>query len=135
MRKKSILLGVTLSGAASVDVYGQVGWNFQSKRGKQRGRQHHRGARTSKRKKNIKRLIVGLNGGIKQVTPGVLTRFDDPPAGTGQAATQPPHRRESIRAKLTLRATNPAGIAKNTRLRVKLRGWRKSTPTRRGAHR
>ena len=135
VRKRSILLGVTPSGAASVDVYGQVGWNFQSKRGKQRGHRRHRGAHASKRKKNIKRLIVGLNGGIKQVTPGVLTRFTIRLPGPVKLRLSRLTRRESIRAKLTLRATNPAGIAKNTRLRVKLRGWRKSTPTRRGAHR
>ncbi len=135
VRKRSILLGVTPSAAASVDVYGQVGWNFQAKRGKQRGHPRHRSAHASKRKKGIKRLIVGLDGGTKQVTPGVLTRFTIRLPGPVKLRLSRLTRRESIRAKLTLRATNPAGIAKNTRLRVKLRGWRKPTPTRRGAHR
>ncbi len=117
VRKRSILLRVTPSAVASVDVYGQVGWNFKPKRkGKKRG------AHASK--KGVKRLIVGLDGGTKPVAPGTVTRFTIKLPKPVLLRLSRLTRRQSIRAKLTLRATNPAGIQKNSRVRVKLRGWR-----------
>lgn len=122
VRKRSILLKVRPSGPASVDVYGQVGWNFKPKRKRRSARRHRRGAGASKRGR--KRLIVGLNGGKKNVAPGAVTRFTIRLPKPVLLRLSRLNRKESVRAKLTLRATNPAGVSKNTRLRVKLRGWR-----------
>ena len=128
VRKRWIQIRAVSTGEASVDVYGQVGWNFQPKREKHRKRmKHRRHARAHiSKKKGVKRLIVGLDGGSKQVVPGVLTRFTIRLPKTVQRRLSRLTRRQSIRAKITLRATNPAGIVKNTRVRMKLRGRRKN---------
>lgn len=120
VRKRSILLKVRASGEATVDAYGQVGWNFKPKR--KRVHRRKRSGHASKRRGP--RLIVGLDGGKKDVAPGAVTRFTIRLPKPVLLRLSRLNRRESVRAKLTLRATNPAGIAKNTRLRVKLRGWR-----------
>jgi len=113
-RKRSILLRVTPSAEASVLVYGQVGWNFMPK--------PHAQAHASKQ--GTKRLIVGLDGGTKDVSPNATTRFTVNLPKTVKRRLSRITVRESVRAKLTLRATNAAGIGKNTRVRVTLRGWR-----------
>ncbi len=123
VRKRSIQLRVVSTGEASVDVYGQVGWNFQPKR--RTHRKHDRRARAHiSKKKGVKRLIVGLVGDTKPVEPGILTRFNIRLPKPVLLRLSRLTKRQSIRAKITLRATNPAGITKNTRVRVKLRGWR-----------
>jgi len=122
VRKRSILLRVSSDGEASVDVFGQVGWNFQPKR-----TTHGRRTRAhASKKKGVKRLIVGLDGPTKRVAPGALTRFNIRLPKPVLLRLSRLSRRQSVRAKITLRATNPAGIQKNTRVRVKLRGWRPS---------
>lgn len=121
-RKRSILLSVRADAEASVDVYGQVGWNFKPRR-KARGEDRRAHAA---RKRGVKRLIVGLDGGTKRVAPGAATRFTIRLPKQVRLRLSRLTRRESVRAKLTLRATSVVGLTKNTRLRVKLRGWRRS---------
>lgn len=110
VRKRAILLRVTPTGQATVDPYGQVGWGF-----KPNPKLKTAGAKP-------KRLIVGLSGHKKEVFPGTTTKFRIglPRLVRERLAKLTP--RESVRAKLTLRATNLAGVSKNTRLRVKLKG-------------
>ncbi|HVY77871.1 MAG TPA: hypothetical protein VG898_05130 [Solirubrobacterales bacterium] len=121
VRKRSILLEVRTETEADVLVYGQVGWNFKPK---PKGRAGRGDARPSR--KGTRRLIVGLDGGTKRVAPGAVTRFTIKLPKPVLLRLGRLTRRESVRAKLTLAATNAVGVARNTRLRVKLRGWRKS---------
>ncbi|HWM54746.1 MAG TPA: hypothetical protein VNO20_05100 [Solirubrobacterales bacterium] len=109
-RKRSILVRVTASSEASVLVFGQVGWGFQSKRKPKAG------------KSKPTRLIVGLSGGTKTVLPGETARFTIPlPKAVlrrlGRIAPQ-----ESLKAKIAARATDLAGRLTTRRLTVRLKG-------------
>lgn len=125
VRRRSILLRVRPSAAASVEVYGQVGWNFKPKPKGERSKHGHRHSRRFAAKQGTRRLIIGLDGPTKQVTPGEVTRFTVKLPKPVLLRLSRLTRRDSIRAKLTLRATNAIGAWRNTRLRVKLRGWQK----------
>ena len=109
-RKRSILVRVSASAEASVAVFGQVGWNFQPKRKPKPG------------KGKTVRLIVALSGGTKTVPPGATTRFTIPLPKTVLRRLGRLEPTESLKAKITVLATHPAGATSSRRLTVKLRG-------------
>lgn len=109
-RKRSILVRVSASAEASVAVLGQVGWNFQPKRKPKPG------------KGKTTRLIIALSGGTKTVLPGATTRFSVPLPKTVLRRLGRLEPSESLKAKITVLATHPAGATASRRLTVKLRG-------------
>ena len=109
-RKRSIQVRVTASSEASVLVFGQVGWNFQPKRKPKSG------------KGKTARLIVGLSGGTKTVLPGETAGFTIPLPKTVLRRLSRIAPSESLKAKITVRATDLAGRNTNRRLTVTLRG-------------
>jgi len=109
VKEPAILVRVVASSEASVRVFGQAGWNM-----------HSRGGSPGK---SGKRLVVGLNGGVKRVKgnaarytfrvplPRPLLRHLDHLA-TGK----------SVKAKIAARSIDLAGRVKVKRIVVKLRG-------------
>jgi len=109
-RKRSILVRVSTSAQASVQVLGQVGWNFQPKRKPKPG------------KGKTARLIVALSGGTKTVLPGETARFTVPLPKTVLRRLGRLEPSESLKAKITVLATSLANKTFSRRLVVKLRG-------------
>lgn len=110
VKRHAIVLLVTASSEAFVDVYGQVGWGIKP------------GAKPAGRRTRPTRLIVALSGGRKHIGTGATTRFKIPlPKAVrrrlGRLAPD-----ESLTAKITAAATDLAGRSKSLRLRVKLKG-------------
>lgn len=107
-RKRSILVRVSASSEASVQVLGQVGWNFQPKRKPGKGK--------------TARLIVGLRGGTKTVLPGETARFTIPLPKTVLRRLGRLEPSKSLKAKITVLATSLANQTFDRRLTVKLKG-------------
>ena len=103
VRKRAILFLIDASAAASVQIHGQVGWRIRQRRG---GR----------------RLVVRLSGGAREVIPGTAARFRIPMPKRLQRRLKALSRKESLRARFTAIATDPAGQVTTDRLQVKLRG-------------
>jgi hypothetical protein len=110
VRKRTVLLLIDASDAASVEVGGQVSWRTHSKRG------------GSAQPRPRRRLVVRLGGGTQEVTPGTTARFRIPLPKRVQRRLKALRPRRSLRASLTVVATDPAGQLATNRLRVKLRG-------------
>jgi hypothetical protein len=109
-RRRAILLLVTASSAASVHVYGQVGWGLEPS------------ARRPAARRDRTRSIVALSGGTKHIGTGATTRFRIP-------LPKPVLRRlgrlapsAALVAKITASSTDLAGRVRNRRLNVRLRG-------------
>jgi hypothetical protein len=113
--KRAILVSVRVSSPARVMVYGQVGWNY-------RPRPHRRGGTAKGAAAKKRRLIVGLDGGEKDVFAGRRARFAVRLPGLVLRRLNRLGPNQSVRAKLTIRTTDLAGRIKHHRLRVKLRG-------------
>lgn len=109
-RKRSILVRVSTSSQASVQVLGQVGWNFEPKRKPKPG------------KGKTARLIVALSGGTKTVLPGETARFTIPLPKTVLRRLGRIEPSESLKAKITVLATSLANQTFSRRLTVKLKG-------------
>lgn len=109
-RKRSILVRVSASSQASVDVLGQVGWNFQPKRKPKPG------------KGKTARLIVSLSGGTKTVISGETARFTVPLPKTVLRRLGRLEPSKSLKAKITVLATSVANQTFSRRLVVKLKG-------------
>ena len=109
-RKNSILITVNASSEAPVQVFGQVGWGFKPK---------PKGANHSKRGK---RLIVGLDGGTKNVVPGYPASFVVPLPKNVKLRLSRLKPTESLKAKITVRATDLAQRLSGDHLTVKLKG-------------
>lgn len=114
-KRRVIVVRVNTNADASIRVLGQVGWNFRPKR--------ERPVNPSKR---TKRLIVALRGGRKDVAAGATARFNVrlPKLVLRRLGRISPS--ESLKAKITVQATDLAGRITNRRLRVKLKGREKS---------
>jgi len=110
VKRHAIVLLVTASSEAYVDVYGQVGWGFKP------------AAKPAGRRARPTRLIVALSGGKKHIGTGATTRFKIPlpKAVLRRLGGLAPD--ESLTAKITAAATDLAGRRKNLGLRVKLKG-------------
>jgi hypothetical protein len=109
-RKRSILVRVSASSQASVQILGQVGWNFQPKRKPKPG------------KGKTARLIVALSGGTKTVLPGETARFAIPLPKTVLRRLGRIEPSKSLKAKITVLATSLANQTFSRRLVVKLKG-------------
>lgn len=110
LRRRAMLVRVTASQPARVKVYGQVGWNYVPKKGKPRNRDGKR------------RLIVGLDGGEKQLQPGVTRAFRVRLPGIVLRRLNRLEPHESVRAKMSVVSTDAAGRQGLLRFRVKLKG-------------
>jgi hypothetical protein len=104
----SIVAGVAVSSAASVQVFGQVSWQVRGK------------PKTSARNHG---LTVGISaGGPRQVAPGETKKFKVPlskPILRRLARITP---RQALRALMTVRTTDAAGRVTEQRRRLKLKG-------------
>jgi hypothetical protein len=112
-RKRSILVHVRADMEVSVQVFGQVGWGFKSKR------------KSSGGHSKPTRLIVGLRGSTKDVAPGkaVSFRIALPKAVMRRLGRITPQ--ESLKAQITALATDPEGALAVRRLTVRLKGWKR----------
>jgi hypothetical protein len=111
VRKHSILVSVHVSSRALVKVFGQVNWGVRQKPG-----------RSGAGSPRTIGLTVGLTGGMKTVLPSKTASFRIP-------LPKPVRRRlgrltpaESLRAKITVRATDLAGRVTDRRMTVRLAG-------------
>ena len=119
-KKKLILVLVATSYTAPVDVYGQVKWGFKPKPKGTKHRAAHR-ARRHKAK-----LIVGLSGGPTQtVFGGAIARFKVRLPRTVQRRLRRTSRKRTLRGKLTVSATNLAGVVTKDRVGVRVKGWKR----------
>lgn len=109
-RERSIRVRVAVDMEVSLDVFGQVGWGFKA-----------RGKRSPGHSKPT-RLIVALRGGRKEAAPGKAVEFGIALPRTvkrrlGRIAPQ-----ESLRAEITVFATDADGALAERRAIVRLRG-------------
>ena len=108
--QRAIVVQVSVSTTASVEVFGQVGWNYKPKPG----------LKTAGDKPT--RLIISLQGPKRTVQPGRARSFRVPlpKAVLRRLGRLGPS--ESVRAKLTVAGINLAGRETHSHLRVPLRG-------------
>jgi hypothetical protein len=108
--KRAIAVEVKVSSVATVQVFGQVGWQVRGKP-KTSARDH--------------RLSVGLTAGApREIAPGAPTRFRVPfskPIKRRLGRITP---KQALRALMTVRTTDLAGTVTEQRRRVKLKGQR-----------
>jgi hypothetical protein len=110
--KRLILVQVKASSEASVHVFGQISWRVRQK--------PNRGA---DRTAHTVGLTVGLSGGTKLVAAGQqATRFRIPLPKSVLRRLGRITPMESLKAKITVSATDLAGRVTNRRLTVKLKG-------------
>jgi hypothetical protein len=109
-RRRSILVQVRADMDVSVQVFGQVGWGFKSKRKSKDGRS------------KPTRLIVGLRGSTKGVAPGkaVSFRIALPKSVMRRLSRITP--RESLKAEITALATDAEDALAARRVTVRLKG-------------
>jgi hypothetical protein len=107
---RAIVVQVSVSTTASVEVFGQVGWNYKPKPG----------LKTAGDKPT--RLIVSLQGPKRTVRPGKASSFRVPLPKAVLRRLSRLGPSESVRAKLTVAGTNLAGRETHSHLRVPLRG-------------
>jgi hypothetical protein len=109
-RRRSILVGVRADMDVSVQVFGQVGWGFKSKRKPGGG------------KSKPTRLIVGLRGSTKDVAPGKATSFRIALPKTVMRRLSRITPQESLKAEITAFATDSEGALADRRVIVRLKG-------------
>lgn len=108
--QRAIVIRVSVSRMASVEVFGQVGWNYKPKPG----------LKTAGDKPT--RLIVALQGPKRTVGPGKASSFRVPLPKAVLRRLSRLGPSESVRAKLTVAGINLAGRETRSHLRVPLRG-------------
>jgi len=113
--KRSVLVLVGASEAASVQVFGQVGWRPR----------HKGGALASKAPKpdnKSKGVIVGLSGGLTTVKPGEITPFNVklPKSVLRHLGQISP--KQVVKGKITARATDLAGRPAEHTITIRLKG-------------
>lgn len=113
-RKRSILVRAEADMEVSLQVFGQVGWGFKAK-GK-RGPGHSKPTR----------LIVGLRGATKHAAPGRVVTFGIALPKTVKRRLGRIGPQESLKAEITVSATDSAGALAERRVTVRLNGWESS---------
>lgn len=114
--KRSVLVLVSASEAASVQVFGQVGWRPR----------HKGGALASKTAKpgdhQSTGVIVGLSGGTQAVKPGEIARFNVklPTSVKRQLRQVPPGK--LLKGTITARTTDLSGRVVDRTISIRLRG-------------
>lgn len=115
-RRRSILVRVKADMDVSVQVFGQVGWGFKSKRKPGGGRS------------KPTRLIVGLRGSTKDVGPGKTTIFRIALPKTVMRRLSRITPQESLKAEITALATDAEGALAARRVTVRLKGQEGAGP-------
>jgi hypothetical protein len=117
--KRSVLVLVSASSAASVYVFGQTSWRLKTTPG---GSAHSSKVGPRPGKPRTTGLIVGLTGGTQTVTPGEIAHFNVklPKSVKRRLGRISPS--ESLKASITASTTDLAGRVTNRRLKVKLKG-------------
>jgi hypothetical protein len=110
-RKRSIQVRVTADIEVSAQVFGQVGWGLKAK-----------GKRSPGHSKPT-RLIVGLRGSTKEVAPGKPGTFRMALPRTVKRRLSRIAPAESLRAEITVVATDADGALAERRTVVRLEGW------------
>jgi hypothetical protein len=120
--KRSVLVLVSASEAASVQVFGQVGWRPR----------HKGGALASKTTKpndhQSTGVIVGLSGGTQAVKPGGIARFNVklPNSVKRQLRQVPPGK--SLKGTITARTTDLSGRVVDRTISIRLKGQEQTNP-------
>jgi hypothetical protein len=109
-RRRSILIHVRADMEVSVQVFGQVGWGFKSKR--KSGDGHSKPTR----------LIVGLQGSTKDIAPGTAKAFRIALPKTVMRRLSRITPQESLKAQVTALATDSSGALAKRRVTVRLKG-------------
>jgi len=115
-RRRSILVGVRVDMEVSVQVFGQVGWGFKSKRKSGGGRS------------KPTRLIVGLRGSTKDVAPGKEIDFRMALPKTVMRRLGRITPQESLKAQVTVLATDSDGALAERVVTVRLKGQEGTAP-------
>jgi hypothetical protein len=120
--KRSVLVLVSASSEAPVQVFGQVSWKVRQKGGASSSKTGHPGGHKAVG------LIVGLTGGTRTVKPGEIARFNVkfPKPVKRRLGRIPPS--QSLKGTITARATDLAGRTVDRTIAVRLRGQEGARP-------